>query len=77
VQATEIQRQRRQLELQFRRTADLQVQVDRLAGRADRAIPSLKQPLAAAEVPNGNGNGNGRNSTRRPRSRPCFQFSII
>jgi hypothetical protein len=54
-QRIEIERQRRQMELQFRRTADIQVQIDRIQLTLQQAF-SMLHPTQA---PSGNGNGHG------------------
>jgi len=55
-QHIEIQRQRRQIEVQIRRSADMQVQLDRILNALAHAATVLHPTLGAP----GNGNGHGR-----------------
>jgi hypothetical protein len=55
-QRIEINRQRRQIEVQFRRTADIQAALDVINATLQRAAPILRP---TQESP-GTGNGNGR-----------------
>jgi hypothetical protein len=67
-QHIEIQRQRRQLEVQFRRTADVQAALDLINATLRRTAPNLRP----TRKDHGNGNGKGhqadvlRPGTARP-----------
>jgi hypothetical protein len=45
-QHIEIQRQRRQIELQFRRAADMQAEIDDLKGMMRRGLPTIPEPTS-------------------------------
>ena len=71
-QQVEIQRQRRQLEVQFRRTADVQAALDLINATLRRTVPTLRPTRKDDGRGNGDGNGNGhgRDVLRRGIARP-------
>jgi hypothetical protein len=66
-QRIEIQRQRRQIEVQIRRSADMQLQLDRILA----SLQNLEPALHRAKPSQSNGNGHRDKPARNPPPLPC------